>query len=82
MINSAEKKNTEDIRVVCLHVLIAAGRFVTSHGFHMGHGHTQYGQFIRLASQSATRGYHVTEFIYVRRHFRTTSPLNFTVTLP
>ena len=47
----------------------------------MGYSESENGEFVRLPSQGATGGHHVTQFIDIHCHFAPPPPLNLTVTL-
>ena len=48
----------------------------------MSDSHTQDGQFIWFAGQSATRRHHVAEFVDVGGHLITSSAFDFAMTFP
>ena len=47
----------------------------------MSDGHSENGEFVRLTSQGAAGGHHVTQLIDIGGHLVATAALNLTVTL-
>lgn len=61
---------------------VCGGVASATQGFHVGHGHAQDGQFVRLAGQGAAGGHHVRQLRDVGRHLVPPPALDLAVVLP
>lgn len=61
---------------------IRVGGAGPAEGLHVGHGHPQDGQLVRLAGQRVAGGHHVRQLCDVGRHLVAPPPLDLAVVLP
>jgi len=54
----------------------------TTQSFHVGNGHAENRQFVRLACQRTARRYHVTQLVHIRRHLVASPTFYLTMTFP